>query len=248
MPILRITFLWLILAVPASAQIIGPPTGDICTDVDCYVPHPGYITGTDRWYPVNIQPGEIPGFGGNAGTNVVVCYFAPIPTTVTIKALGGNLTSAATGGFASFAIYNNDPIITHRPTTLIDYSTPASTTSTGAVSGAMHNTTDTLAPGGYWFCTSQDNPGSIFQAKQANSLTNTWSLGALVQADAGKTVNNVQAIRCTIVGTACGITPTPTGGTGWAIWAAGVPTWGNATGITWTDFTNNGAIIAMEVN
>ncbi len=241
MPYLRAIFVLLILVTAPSAQIIGPPTGDLCTQVNCFVPHPGYVTG-HMWYTVNIYPGEVSGSGGTPTANNVLCNFAPIATTVTIEALGANVQNAATGGFVGFAIYNNSPL-THRPSTLVDYTVAASTTSTGPVSGVMHNGTDTLAAGAYWFCLSYDNSFAFVTAKQFNSFSATWSIGSISQGHTQGVLSDVQAVRCGISGTTCGTT-----GSGWAVWAAGVPTWGVGTSATWTEWDNNGHIIEMEVN
>jgi hypothetical protein len=133
--------------------------------------HVGYVS--SNWYaPVQM--------GGNLGAAVqgaanLYCHAALIPVGgVTIKAMGVVASTADATNYASVAVYNTVPTGSTgagHPGSLIDYVAPFTVTNTTSLlNGPMHNTTDTLQPGAYWFCATTESTTAALL-----SLNNTAS-------------------------------------------------------------------------
>lgn len=193
--------------------------------------HPGYVSG-GRWYPT----WGILDSNGAAGTaNRVVCDPAIIQKAVTIKALGVYVTTLDSGGNISAAIFTASG---GQPATLVDYTAVGSETTAVALTLSLHNTTDTLSAGAYFFCASQDNSVAALLSHSITDLSIAYMLGsASINAALGATQNQ-QGIYCT-AGTNCG--------TGYAVWSAGAFTWASFSGATWTDLSGSSSATAPNV-
>jgi hypothetical protein len=205
---------------------------------NCIPLHPGYITGSSYWYPA-AMPGAVNVSGAVMTANTVYCTPTVITTAVTIKALGAFISTVDSGGHVGWAIYTNGA--NHRPGTLVDYAAPASTTTQTSVNGAMNNPTDTLTPGVYWFCDSQDNSTSGTESTSTTGNA-SWAVGSATESHV--TVGGPLGVSCLVSSTTCG-----SGGSGWAVWSTGTFTWGTMSGVTWGDITTALAPwIVFEVN
>ncbi len=199
--------------------------------------HPGYVTG-GVWYPT-APSSTVAGAVGAA--NVVNCAPGVIASPVTIKALGDYFSAGVASGNGSFAIYTS---VSGRPGALIDYATATEPTAAGDFTPAMHNTTDALKQGAYWFCFTEDNATAIAEAASfvGNNMTLSWLIGSATLNNVAGTTDDMIGISCT-AGTNCG--------TGFTVWTTGAFVWTTAfSGPTWTDIHNAETMpfISMETN
>lgn len=204
---------------------------------------PGYITGASMFYG---SPYVSNGLGTTSAVPVANSYYcAPfwIYQTVTIKALGIQVTTLSAGNTNQAlqgAIYN-DMITTgnvHRPGTLIDFAGVGSTTGfltsgAGAVSTTMANGTDTVAgPAMIWTCV---------QAFDTTVKYNAFTAGISPMFSAAIGSATLGRVLTSGLNTGYSTTGTAFGGVNWVNFTSSTP---------WTESaaTIIGPIMAIQVN
>lgn len=147
--------------------------------------HPGYVAG--RWY----KPLPHAAYASGNTFSTTATKFVPwaVRERVTISDLGARVTTAAGGGTVRLGIYASNSI-TKDPTGTVLGECTVSTTSTGAVSGALAANL-TLEPGLYWQAGQSDSNTAVIQAVTSSvahtaamignatlaTVTNTSTLG-----------------------------------------------------------------------
>lgn len=223
----------LLASAPAYAQL-GPDTRG-GGGGSSLILHPGYISG--GWYSANQSPFIATGSVQVAST--VYCALQQVYVSVTIKSLGSYFTTGVSAGNGSYALYNASA---GRPSTLIDYAGPiaAPTTANTAAEASLHNTTDTLAPGVYFLCETQDNAigvmNSIYNGSGGEGYA--WLGTAAPSSPSAPT----PGLTCTAASTC---------GTGFAAWSESPAafTWASFASPTWAMNPTTGMpLIEMQAN
>lgn len=203
----------------------------------------GYTSGT--YYPsgLNFAPAITGSAWGTAGMLSCSPYFVS-PPGMTIKAIGfGVITADTTPNYASAAIYTNGS--NQLPNTLIDSigSTAISLATTGAKSGTVANTTDTLPPGWIWTCAASNSTTGVMYGVPLSTSASIGGANAVLAIGGGNSAP--LGISCT--GTGTSTCPGPTWGSGGGsgyVWPASL------SGATWTTRTVGSLVpaIALQVN
>lgn len=182
--------------------------------------HPGYISG--QYYDVSFSKAVATGSAQTAST--VYCTLQQLNVTETFKSMGAYFSTGVASGNVSYAMFNASA---GRPTTLIDYAGPvAAPTSAGASTASLHNTTDTLTAGVYFFCETQDNTtGIINSVYNASFAYGIYWIGTTAPTSPAAAVSSTAGISCTAASTC---------GTGYAAWVGGAFTWASFTNPTWS--------------
>lgn len=186
----------------AASSLLGNPTGSPAapseitlvgglsfsgTTLSGPVNHPGYIAG--NWYaPVSASLAAA-AVAPSAGSIRLLPFTISKP--IRVQALGVRVTTASASGNFQLAIYANNAT-TGRPTgTALCSTASLSTTSVGAVSGAV--TQVTLAPGTYWMAVNQDNAAAGYQTLAATASFYGMAIGSATLANitSGAASNNI---------------------------------------------------------
>lgn len=110
---------------------------------------------TNQWYEPLVF-NQSAASGAAQSTNIAYCFFGSVSPSVTIKTLGANISAGGNNANAlQMAIYS----LSGTTLTLVDSTVNiAQPTTSGIVSGALNNTTDTLNAGTvYAFCENNNN-------------------------------------------------------------------------------------------
>jgi hypothetical protein len=160
--------------------------------------------------------------------NTVYCSFGMVTTSVTIKALGGWISTAVAASNGQFAVYS----LASGTLTLVDSTASVATTSSAAtVSQTVANTTDVLSPNVlYAFCANDDHAV-------------TWN--AVNAGMAGMTVGSSTLSQVVKPSNASGIVGVQ--------WSASLGTWASTEALSSTTNTTNASgvitpYVVFEVN
>ena len=173
-----------------------------------------------KWYDRNLQ--QFIATGASQTASSVYCTLQQINVSETFQSMGAYFTTGVSSGNVSFALFNASAGV---PSTLIDYAGPvaAPTTANTSVSASLHNGTDTLTPGLYFACDTQDNATAVMNSvyDAASSAGYSWIGTSSPAPPSGPAAG----ISCTAASTC---------GAGYAAWSAGAFTWASFTSPTWS--------------
>lgn len=209
----------------------GPGSADAGTVCAPAFNNSGYVSG--QWYRSAQSVNPVTGTTfGVAGRIVCAPYTVSGPTGFTMKSLGVNMSTNDATNFATFAIYT---AANNVPTTLVDsLSAPIQTNGTApiAVSGAVANTTDVLAPGEYFSCTVANSTTVVFTGVSNAVGTLNGSSYGYASITAAASGSMVVGLSCSGGTAGCG--PSWTSGSGGSYtWPASLAsaTWGTITAV-----------------
>jgi hypothetical protein len=172
------------LQVNTAGQVAGSGAGCGSGGSVANYPVSNYVSG--RWYfPI---PAFGPATGSAVSANRLYCVFGGVTASVTIKAIGLNITTGSSGGTLntiSIGLFS----VGATTMSFIDATATMSSTGIAEVSGALQNTTDTLSPGVlYAFCANTDaTPVYTAQSTGAGAPASELSImgGASLNVAAG---------------------------------------------------------------
>ena len=181
----------------------------------------GYVS--SYWY--NFQPSAIMASGAVQIASQIYCTPNSIEHSgFTAVGMGVRVSTGASGGHISLALYKADGTAGRPGTHIVDTGALTTTSGNADVSGSF--TTTALPRGVYWICSSVDNATNILVAMSGGySGYGERYIGSSTVSGSLATANTNSGLQC-LAGGSCG------GST--AAWSAGSFTWPSLSSATWT--------------